>query len=91
MGTTSNTAPCDLPVYLGMVRRVVKAAGRRVSHADPEDLAELIAIRADLDDAIQAAVNGLRADGFTWESIGTATGTTRQAALMKWGRASEAS
>jgi hypothetical protein len=66
---------------------MVAAAGRRVSEADAEDLAELISIRNDLDRAIQAAVDGLREDGYTWESIGQATGTTRQAALMKWARA----
>jgi len=72
--------------YLKMLRRMVRDAGRRVGRADPEDLAELVAIRGDLDAAIRAAVDGLRADGFTWASIGEATGTTRQAALMKWGR-----
>ncbi|HSS12231.1 MAG TPA: hypothetical protein VLL25_20250 [Acidimicrobiales bacterium] len=74
----------DTHEYLKMLRRMVKAAGTRVGHADPEDLAELIAIRTDLDTAIRRAVDGLRADGFTWQSIGDATGTTRQAALMKW-------
>jgi hypothetical protein len=68
---------------------MVAAAGRRVSEADAEDLAELISIRNDLDRAIQAAVDGLREDGYTWESIGQATGTTRQAALMKWARAKQ--
>jgi hypothetical protein len=68
-----------------MIRRMVAAAGKRVSEADAEDLAELIGIRDDLDAAIQRAVDGLREDGYTWESIGAATGTSRQAALMKWG------
>jgi hypothetical protein len=72
--------------YLHMLRRIVAAAGKRVGDADAEDLAELISIRNDLDRAIQRAVDGLREDGYTWESIGQATGTTRQAALMKWGR-----
>jgi hypothetical protein len=65
---------------------MIRAAGKRVSHADLEDLTELIGIRADLDEAIQAAVDGLREDGFTWKDIGAATGTTGQAATMKWGR-----
>jgi hypothetical protein len=72
-----------------MVRRVIKAAGKRVSMADPEDLAKLIAIREELDQAIQAAVDGLREDGFTWRTIGEATGTTGQAANMKWGKGGE--
>ena len=31
--------------YAGMVRRVLRAHGRRVADADPEDLAELVAMR----------------------------------------------
>jgi hypothetical protein len=72
--------------YLDMLRRMIRAAGARVARTDPDDLAELVAIRADLDAAIQAGVDGLRREGFTWQTIGEATGTTRQAALMKWGR-----
>ena len=70
------------------MRRIIRAAGRNVSVADPEDLAKLIAIRNELELAIRAAVDGLRADGFTWKTIGEATGTTGQAANMKWGPAS---
>jgi hypothetical protein len=73
--------------YLRMLRRMTAAAGRRVSEADAEELAELIAIRDDLDGVIRRAVAGLREDGYTWESIGAATGTSRQAAQQKWGRA----
>lgn len=79
------TPPSDAQEYLGFVRRIIRAAGRKVSVADPEDLAKLIAIRDELEVAIRAAVDGLRADGFTWKTIGEATGTTGQAANMKWG------
>lgn len=72
--------------YLGMVRRIIRAAGRRVGNADAEDLTELVALRHDLDAAIENAVQQLRASGITWQSIGDATGTTRQAAIMKWSR-----
>jgi hypothetical protein len=72
--------------YFEMLQRMVKAAGRRVAQADAEDLTLLIAIRADLDQAIQASVDGLRAGGCTWQLIGDATGTSRQAAIQKWNR-----
>lgn len=72
--------------YLKMLRRMIRAAGKRVGHADPADLRLLAELRVDLDDALQTGVDGLRADGFTWASIGEAMGTTRQAALMRWGR-----
>lgn len=71
--------------YLRMVKRIVAGAGRRVGRCDPDDLTQLCAIRDDVEASIQVAVDGLRADGFTWESIGAAMGVTRQAALMRWG------
>ncbi|MGH9001536.1 MAG: hypothetical protein ACRDYV_00240 [Acidimicrobiia bacterium] len=70
--------------HLAGVRSLIKAAGRRASRGDPEDLTALVTLKDTLDDAILTAVRGLRGDGFTWESIGRATGTTRQAAIMKW-------
>ena len=70
--------------FLAMVRRMIRAAGRRVGSADPEDLTELVALRHELDTAIERAVLDQRASGITWQSIGDATGTTRQAAIMKW-------
>jgi len=74
----------DTPEFLAMVGRMLAAAGDRVHDADPGDLAALIALRQVLDDAILEAVRGLRAADITWEDIGAATGTTRQAAIMKW-------
>lgn len=35
----------ETPEYAAMVRRIIRAHGRRVIHADPEDLAELVAAR----------------------------------------------
>lgn len=70
--------------YFKMVGRMLRCAGKRAGEADAEDLAALIALRADLDAAIQAAVDGLREDGITWQTIGDATGTTKQAAIQKW-------
>lgn len=74
----------DTSDFLLMMSRMLRAAGTRVADADPEDLAALIRLREQLDKAIVDAVRGLRATGTTWEDIGAATGTTRQAAVMKW-------
>lgn len=68
-----------------MIRRMLRAMARRAAMADPEDLAMLLELRGELDEAIADAVAGLRASGFTWESISEATGTTRQAACQRWG------
>ena len=74
----------DTDEYLRMVARVITATGKRVADADPDDLRALLALRDQVDAAILTAVRGLRASGSSWEDIGAATGTTRQAAIMKW-------
>lgn len=73
--------------YAAMMRRMIRAHGRRVAHADPEDLAELIALHDALDAAIADAIAGQRAHyGRSWADIGRGTGTTRQAAQMRYGK-----
>ena len=72
--------------FVSMLKRMVAAAGARVGDADVDDLVALVEIRKDLDEAIQRGIDGLREDGYTWESIGKGLGVTRQAALMRWGR-----
>lgn len=72
--------------YLGAVRRMIRAAGRRLGEADPEDLAQLVAMREDLDQAIATAVAGQRAAGTSWAAIGSALGMSKQAAAQRWGR-----
>lgn len=72
--------------YGAMVRRMVRAYGRRVADRDIEELAGLAGLRQDLDAAIQDAVDGLRAQGFSWTDVGRVLGTTRQAAQMRYGR-----
>ena len=81
----------ELPEYCAMVRRVIRAHGRRVGQADPEDLAELLTLRLELDTAIATAVQGQRRNGFSWADIGRGLGVTRQAAQMTWGRSSSSS
>ena len=76
----------ETPEYAAMVRRIIRAHGRRVIHADPEDLAELVALRAVVDQAITDAVQGMRAEhGRSWSDIGRGLGTSRQAAQMRYG------
>jgi len=48
-------------------------------------LAALFELQDELELAIIEAVRRQRAAGITWEDIGAASGTTRQAALMRWG------
>lgn len=72
--------------YAAMMRRMIAAHGRRVADADLEDLAELIALRADLEDAIAYAVRESRSRWqWSWSEIGRAVGLSKQAAQQKWG------
>lgn len=71
--------------YIAMCRRVLRAAGKRVGDADPEQLRDLVALRAEVDQVIRAAIKQQRANGMTWQLIGEQLGVTRQAALMHWG------
>lgn len=74
----------DHSAYRAFVRRIMRAYARRVSDADPEDLAELVELRTELDATIAAAVHGLRANGSSWTDIARAVGITRQAAQQRW-------
>jgi hypothetical protein len=66
-------------------RRVVRAYSRRVATGDVESLAHLIGLADDVSDAIQQAVNGLRAAGYSWAEIAVRLGISRQAAQQRWG------
>ncbi|SDT69389.1 hypothetical protein [Jiangella sp. DSM 45060] len=74
----------DHAEYVAFARRILRALGRRMAAADPEDLVELLALSRDVDTAIVQAIVGLRAAGFSWSEIAIATGTTRQAAHKRW-------
>lgn len=79
----------ETPEYAAMVRRIIRAHGRRVGDADEVDLAELVAMRDVLEAAIADAVEGQRTRwGRSWTEIGRGLGTSRQAAQMRYGRAS---
>lgn len=73
--------------YLRMLRRLIAAAGKRVAEADEPELRALIQCQDDLDEAIARAVAGMRERECSWAYIAQATGTSRQAAQQRWGRA----
>jgi hypothetical protein len=82
-----NALPVETPEYAAMLRRLIRAYGRRVANADVEDLAEMIELRGELDQAIAAAVKSSRErHARSWADIGRAAGTTRQAAYQRWGQ-----
>lgn len=75
----------ETPEFAAMVRRMIRAHGRRCADADPEDLAELVDIARSFDEAITEAVAGLRANEFSWGQIAGPLGITRQAAQQRYG------
>lgn len=73
--------------YARFARRIIRAFGRRVADGEPLDLAELVALRRDMDDVIVEAVRGMReTHGWSWAEIARDLGVTRQAAQMTYGR-----
>ena len=74
------------PEYAAFARRILRAFSRRVAAGDVESLAHMINLSEEIDTAIQQAVNGLRAAGYSWAEIGARLGITRQAAQQHWGR-----
>ncbi|MCD5345044.1 hypothetical protein [Agromyces sp. S2-1-8] len=71
---------------MAMLRRMIKAGGRRAADGDEPELRALIELSGVLDEAIGAAVDGQRELGRSWAAIAAATGTSRQAAQQRWGR-----
>jgi hypothetical protein len=74
----------DTEAYLTMLERLLAAAHRRVGQSDVDELRVLARLSRSIEDLQTEAVRRLRAESVTWDDIGTATGVTRQAALMKW-------
>ena len=83
--------PIETPEYGKMVVRMIRAYAKRVTHADEPDLAQMLAVRDEMDHAIVVAIHGQRTVyDRSWSDIAAATGTTRQAAQQRWGKKVEA-
>ena len=73
--------------YAAFAARVIRAHARRIADGDVEGLADLLALREELDAATQTAVTGLRGFGYSWGEIASRLGITRQAAQQRWRKA----
>lgn len=71
--------------YAAFLRRVIRAYSRRVAAGDIEAITELTALSGEIDTAINQAVIGLRAIGYSWADVALRLGVTRQAAQQRWG------
>ena len=71
--------------YTAFLRRAIRSAGKRVGGGDVDGLADLLSLAGELDRAIDAAVRGLRAAGYSWGEVASRLGVSRQAAQQRWG------
>lgn len=65
--------------------RLIRAAGRACGREDPDSLAALLALHAEVDRALVDAIADQRSQGCTWKWIGESMGVTKEAAIMRWG------
>lgn len=73
--------------YMAMLTRLIRRAGVRVADTGDEvELRDLLTLRDTYDQAVQTAVDGMKARGHSWAYIAQATGTSREAAYKKWGK-----
>lgn len=70
--------------YMAMLRRMIRAAARRVAEGDEPELEEFAALTEVLDQAIADAVAGQREKGRSWSGIAVALGVTRQGAQQRF-------
>ena len=75
----------DTAEFLAMVRRMIRAGGKRVGEGDEIELADLLALENDLQEAIVTAVHGQRELGKSWSDIAAGAGITKQSAHGRWG------
>lgn len=74
----------ETAAYIEFARRIIRRAGSRVAEADDWELAEFVSLRVEFEEAVARAVDGLRAQGHSWQYIGDALGITRQAAQQRY-------
>ena len=70
--------------FAEFTRRILRAYGRRTD-LDPADLAELVGLQREFDQAVRVIVRAMRVTGFSWAEIGNGLGTTKQAAYERFG------
>lgn len=75
--------------YATMMRRMLRAYGRRVADRDIAALADLAAFAEDVDQVLGETVAALRSEAggrYSWAQIGAQLGITRAAAQQRFAR-----
>lgn len=76
----------ETPAYVEFAKRIIRGAGKRVATGDEWELAELLSLRDEVEEAIDTAVAGLRAQGHSWAYIADGLGVTRQSAYERYSK-----
>lgn len=76
----------ETPDYAALLGRLVRRYAVRLADADYPDLADAIALRDQLDEAIRAGVRA-QAERTSWAQVSAGLGVTRQGAWQRYGRA----
>lgn len=73
------------PEFFGMVRRMIRAAGRRAGEGDEHDLKELLLLAGEVETALREAIKAqMTEQNRSWAFIGDALVMTRQAAHKRF-------
>ena len=67
----------------GAARRMIRALGRRVGREDSVDLALIVALRDEVEAALDDAMRGQRAMGFSYAEIAAGLGVSKQAIAQR--------
>lgn len=86
LAPTRRTAMTESDKFGAFARRILRAYARRVGDMDIEGLAGLVALRDEVDAAIEQAVADLHGNPYSWTEIGRTLGITRQAAQQRFTR-----
>lgn len=78
--------PVENAEWTGMLRRMIRAAGRRFGD-NPDELAQLAGLGRELDAQLAVAVHRARDQyGLSWTEIGKLLGISAQGAQQRFGR-----
>lgn len=70
--------------FFSFTRRILRALARRIGSADPEDLREMVKLKAEVDDIITQAVAAQRQNGTSWREIAAGLGIAPSQAIERY-------
>jgi hypothetical protein len=75
----------DTEEFARMITRMIRLMSRRIGRTDIDAFGALWRVRDAADEACSDAIDGLRAEGYSWRALGDAAGLTGQG-VGQWRR-----